>query len=126
MKHLITAVVATVLLSACASGPSVSLSVTNRPAAQDTTVSQVDVFRTAEKVHAVASVAGDFEAPVKLQAVWFNGDTKRATSKVASLNSAGVVSFIVPASTLGEGMCRVDVYLDEAKAGSQRFSVGGN
>ena len=130
MKHLITAVVTVTmaaLLSACASGPSVSVAVTNRPVAQDSVPAKVEVFRSAEKVYAMASVTGELTAPATLQARWYNGDTKRTTSKPATVSRApGIASFIVPASTLGNGACRVDIYMNDVKVGSQKFTVGGN
>lgn len=127
MKLLITAVAMAALLSACASGPSVSVAVTNRPVAQDSVPTKVEVFRSGEKVYAMASVRGELTAPATLQARWYNGDTKRSISKPATVSRApGIASFIVPAATLGEGACRVDIYLNDAKVGSQAFTVGGN
>lgn len=115
------------MLSACASGPSVSVAVTNHPVAQDSVPAQVEVFRAAEKVYAMASVTGELTAPATLQAKWYNGDIKRSTSKPVTLSRApGVASFIVPASTLGSGACSVDIYMNEVKVGSQKFTVGGN
>lgn len=127
MRHLITAVTLAAVLSACASGPSVSVAVTNRPAAQDSVPASVQVFRSAEKVYAVASVTGELAAPATLQAKWYNGETKRASSKPATVSyTPGVATFIVPASTLGDGACSVDIYMNDAKVGSQKFTVGGN
>lgn len=126
MRRLIPATVLAMLLSACASGPSVSVTVTNHPVAQDSAPANVEVFRSAEKVYAMASLRGELAAPATLQARWYNGDTKRATSKPATLNSPGVASFVVPASTLGSGACSVDIYMNDAKVGSRKFSVDGN
>jgi hypothetical protein len=127
MKHLITAVALAALLSACASGPSVSVAVTNRPVAQDSVPTKVEVFRSAEKIYAMASVSGELTAPATLQARWYNGDTKRSTSKPATVSrSPGVATFIVPAATLGNGAGRVDIYMNDVKVGSQTFTVGSN
>lgn len=127
MKRLLFAVAAASLLSACASGPSVSVAVTNRPVAQDSVPTKVEVFRSAEKIYAMATVTGDLPAPATLQAKWYHGATVRSTSKPQTVaRTPGVASFIVPASTLGDGACRVDIYMNDAKVGSQKFTVGGN
>jgi len=130
MKHLISAAVSVsmvALLSACASGPSVSVAVTNRPVAQDSVPTKVEVFRSAEKVFAMATVTGDLASPATLQAKWYNGATVRSTSKPRTVaRTPGVASFIVPASTLGDGACSVDIYMNDVKVGSQKFTVGGN
>jgi hypothetical protein len=127
MKQLIFATAVAALLSACASGPSVSLTVTNRPVGQDSMPASVEVFRRAESVVAVASVKGELTAPATLQARWFNGDTRRSTSKPEKLDRTPVVaSFVVPASALGEGACSVDVYMNDVKVGSQKFTVGSH
>jgi hypothetical protein len=127
MKYLITAVAMAALLSACASGPSVSVAVTNRPVAQDSVPTKVEVFRSAEKIYAMASVTGELAAPATLQARWYSGDTKRTTSKPATVGRApGMASFIVPAATLGNGPGRVDIYMNDVKVGSQTFTVGSN
>jgi len=62
-----------------------------------------------------------------LQAKWYNGATVRSTSKLQTVTrTPGVVSFIIPASPLGNGACSVDIYMNDAKVGSQKFTVGGN
>ena len=127
MKHLMSAVAMAALLSACASGPSVSVAVTNRPVAQDSVPTKVEVFRSAEKVYAMASVTGELSAPATLQAKWYNGDTKRSTSKPVTVSSVpGAASFIVQAETLGDGPARVDIYMNDVKVGSQTFTVGSH
>lgn len=127
MKRLLFAVAAASLLSACASGPSVSVAVTNRPVAQDSVPTKVEVFRSAEKVYAMTTVTGDLASPATLQAKWYNGATVRSTSKPQTVaRTPAVASFIVPASTLGDGACRVDIYMNDVKVGSQKFTVGGN
>jgi|GEM_PF-3733777 len=127
MKHLITVAAMAALLSACASGPSVSVAVTNRPVAQDSVPTKVEVFRSAEKIYAMATVTGELAAPATLQAKWYNGDITRSTSKPQTVKlTPGVASFIIPASTLGDGSCRVDIYMNDAKVGSQKFTVGSN
>ncbi len=127
MKLLITAVAMAALLSACASGPSVSVAVTNRPVAQDSVPTKVEVFRSAEKVYAMVSVTGELTAPATLQAKWYNGATVRSTSKPQTVaRTPAVASFIIPASTLGDGACNVDIYMNDVKVGSQKFTVGSN
>jgi hypothetical protein len=127
MKHLITAAALAALLSACASGPNVSVAVTNRPVAQDSMPAQVEVFRSAEKVYAMATVTGELASAATLKAKWYNGSTVRTTSKPQTVHGTpGVASFIVPASTLGPGACSVDIYLNDVKVGSQKFTIGGN
>lgn len=127
MKHLISTVALAALLSACAGGPSVSVAVTNRPVAQDSVPTKVEVFRSAEKVFAMATVTGDLASPATLQAKWYNGTTVRSTSKPQTVaRTPGVASFVVPASTLGDGACNVDIYMNDVKVGGQKFTVGGN
>lgn len=125
MRHLISAMALAALLGGCASGPGVSVLVTNRPVARDSLPTAVEVFRSAEKVHAVATVTGELAAPVTLQAKWYNGETRRATSKPATIDRApGVASFILPAGTLGSGACSVDIYMNDVKVGRRTFTVG--
>lgn len=124
MRIRISLLAALFLIGGCASGPAVKVTTTDHPVGPGREPVKVEVFQGSDDIFAHVSVSGDLARPARLQAKWLCGGVKRAMSRIERVASTpAAYSFVVPASQLNPGECRVDVFLDDALAASQVFGI---